>query len=71
MWPAAPPPRSICSPADALFVSALQCSDQLGAGQIQQAIAAPLRAFGSAGCARRGGRGDVRPAAVPGLPTAA
>jgi len=55
MWPAAPP-RSICSPADALlasalFVSTLQCSDDLSIGQIQQAITAALRAFGSAGCA--------------------
>jgi|HubBroStandDraft_6_1064221.scaffolds.fasta_scaffold912734_1 hypothetical protein len=57
MWPAAPP-RSICSPADALlasalFVSTLQCSDELSTGQIQQAIAAAVRAFGSAGCAGR------------------
>jgi hypothetical protein len=55
MWPAAHP-RSICSPADALFASALfvstlQCSDELSTGQIQQAITAALRAFGSAGCA--------------------
>lgn len=55
MWPAAHP-GSICSPADALFVSALfgstlQCSDELSTGQIEQAIAAALRAFGSAGCA--------------------
>jgi hypothetical protein len=52
MWPAAHP-SSICSPADALFVSALQRSDELGAGQIQLAIAAALRAFGAAGCAGR------------------
>jgi len=57
MWPAAHP-GSICSPADALFASALfvstlQCSEELSAGQIQQAIAAALRAFGSAGCAGR------------------
>ena len=55
MWPAAHP-GSICSPADALFASALfastlQCSDELSTGQVEQAIAAALRAFGSAGCA--------------------
>ena len=58
MWPAAHP-RSSCSSADALFVSALQCTDEfrcsgeLSTGQIQEAIAAALRAFGSAGCAGR------------------
>jgi len=52
MWPAAHP-RSFGSSADALFVSALQCSDDLGAGQIQLAIAAALRAFGATGCAGR------------------
>jgi hypothetical protein len=52
MWPAAHP-SSTYSPADALFVSALQCSDELRTGQIQLAIAAALRAFGSAGCAGR------------------
>ncbi len=58
MWPAAHP-RNSCSFADALFVSALhcsgelECSDELSAGQIQHAIAAALRAFGSVGCAGR------------------
>lgn len=91
MWPAAHP-RSICSPADALFtsalfVSALQCSDELSTGQIQQAVAAAVRAFGAAGCAGRVAQefGDhpdtavtrmrwarsVAAAASPGLPVAA
>jgi hypothetical protein len=39
--------------ADALFVSALQSSDELGAGQIRQAIAAAVGAFGYSGCAGR------------------
>jgi hypothetical protein len=39
--------------ADALFVSALQRSDELSAGQIRQAIAAAVGAFGYSGCAER------------------
>jgi hypothetical protein len=39
--------------ADALFVSALQRSDELSAGQIRQAIAAAVGAFGGLGCAER------------------
>jgi len=39
--------------ADALFVSALQRSDELSAGQIRQAIAAAVGAFGCLGCAER------------------
>jgi hypothetical protein len=39
--------------ADALFVSALQCSDELSAGQIRQAITAAVGAFGYSGCAGR------------------
>src|SRR5579859_3439116 len=41
------------SEADALFVSALQRSDELSAGQIRQAIAAAVGAFGYSGCAGR------------------
>lgn len=37
----------------ALFASALQCSDDLSAGQIRQAIAAALDGSGAAGCAGR------------------
>jgi hypothetical protein len=39
--------------ADALFVSALQRSDELSAGQIRQAVAAAVGAFGYCGCAER------------------
>jgi|SRR5215472_7811991 len=37
--------------ADALFVAALQRSDELSTGQVRQAIATAVRAFGSRGCA--------------------
>ena len=39
--------------ADALFASALQRSDEPSAGQVSQAIAAAVRAFGARGCAAR------------------
>jgi hypothetical protein len=39
--------------ADALFVSALQCSDEPSAMQVRQAIAAATRALGDLGCAAR------------------
>ena len=39
--------------ADALFASALQCSDEPTALQVRQAIAATTRAFGDLGCAAR------------------
>jgi len=39
--------------ADALFASALQCSDEPTARQVRQAIAAATRAFGDLGCAAR------------------
>jgi hypothetical protein len=39
--------------ADALFTSALQRSDQPSAAQVDQAIAAAVRAFGARGCAAR------------------
>ena len=38
--------------ADALFVSALQRSGEPSAGQVRQAVAAAVRAFGSRGCAQ-------------------
>jgi hypothetical protein len=41
------------SGADALFVSALQRSDDPNAGQIRQAIAAAIGAFDYSGCAGR------------------
>jgi hypothetical protein len=39
--------------ADALFASALQRSDELSPGQIRQAVAVALDAYGVAGCAGR------------------
>ncbi len=39
--------------ADALFASALQCSDAPSAGQVRQAIDAAVREFGCSGCAGR------------------
>ena len=39
--------------ADALFVSALQRSEEPSAVQVHQAIAAAIRAFGARGCAAR------------------
>jgi hypothetical protein len=39
--------------AEALFVSALQRSGEPTAGQVRQAVAGTVRAFGSRGCAER------------------
>jgi hypothetical protein len=39
--------------ADALFVSVLQRSDRPSAGQVKQAVAAAMDAFGDLGCAAR------------------
>ncbi len=39
--------------ADALFVSALQRGDHLGAREVRQAVAAAVGAFGQRGCAGR------------------
>jgi hypothetical protein len=39
--------------ADALFVSTLQRSDEPTAGQVQRAVTAAVRTFGSRGCAER------------------
>ena len=39
--------------ADALFVSALQRSDNPSTGQVRKAIAAAVRAHGGRGCAQR------------------
>jgi len=45
-------PRSVRAlQADALFVSALQRSDELNASQIWRAVVAALTAYGGAGCA--------------------
>jgi hypothetical protein len=53
MRPAAHYPSTESCEADALFVSALQRSDELSAGQIRQAVAAAVGAFGYSGCAER------------------
>jgi hypothetical protein len=39
--------------ADALFASMLQRSDGSSAGQVREAVAAAIRAYGSQGCAER------------------
>ncbi len=39
--------------ADAVFLSGLQRRDELTAGQVRQAVAAAIRAFGCSGCAGR------------------
>jgi hypothetical protein len=39
--------------ADAVFVSGLQRRDEPSAGQVRQAVAAAVRAFGYSGCAGR------------------
>jgi hypothetical protein len=39
--------------ADALFVSVLQGSDKADPGQVREAIAAAVRAYGGGGCAQR------------------
>ena len=47
-------PRSVRAlQADALFVSALQRSDELNASQIWRAVAVAVTAYGGAGCAER------------------
>ena len=46
-------PRTSAVWADALFVSMLQRCDGPSAGQVRQAGAAAMRAYGSRGCAER------------------
>lgn len=53
MWPAKYSVSIRTLRADALFVSALQRSDEPSVDQVQQAITAAVRAFGRAGCAER------------------
>ena len=53
MWPAKYSVSIGTLGADALFVSALQRSDEPSVDQVQQAITAAVRAFGRAGCAER------------------
>ena len=53
MWPVMPCLSSSAFQADAIFASALQRTDKPGAGQVRQAVAAAIRAFGYSGCAER------------------
>ena len=53
MWPAMDFRNVPALQASALFASALQCSDEPSAGQIRQAVAAAVSAFGYPGCAER------------------
>jgi hypothetical protein len=51
MWPVMPCLSSSAFRADAIFVSGLQRGDEPSAGQVRQAVAAAIRAFGYSGCA--------------------
>jgi hypothetical protein len=53
MWPVMPCLSTDAFQADALFASALQRGDKPSAGQVRQAVAAAIRAFGYSGCAER------------------
>jgi hypothetical protein len=55
--------------AGALFASVLQCSDNPGAGQVREAVAAAVRAYGGLGCVQRVA-GVRRPAGGRGGPDA-
>jgi hypothetical protein len=51
MWPVMTCLSSSACQADAIFVSGLQRGDEPSAGQVRQAVAAAIRAFGYSGCA--------------------
>ena len=53
MWPVTPYLSTDAFRADAVFASGLQRSDEPSAGQVRQAVAAAIRAFGYCGCAER------------------
>jgi hypothetical protein len=53
MWPVMAYLSVIAFRADAVFVSGLQRCDKPSAGQVRQAVATAIRAFGSSGCAGR------------------
>src|SRR6266700_7270608 len=53
MWLPMRHPGISASWADALFVSALQRSDDPSTGQVRNAIAAAVREFGGQGCAEQ------------------
>ena len=48
-----PHPTISATRADALFASALQCSDHPGPGQVRRAIAVAVARYGDSGCAAR------------------
>ena len=53
MWPSIYPRNIRALQGEALFVSALQRSEELRVSQIRQAITGTLDAYGDAGCAGR------------------
>ena len=53
MWPVMAYLSVSAARADAVFVSGLQRRDQPSAGQVRQAVATAVRAFGCSGCAGR------------------
>ena len=53
MWPVMAYLSVVAVRADAVFVSGLQRCDEPSAGQVRQAAAAAIRAFGGSGCAGR------------------
>ena len=53
MWPVMPYLSIGACQADAIFASELQRCDEPSAGQVRQAVAAAIRAFGYSGCAER------------------
>ena len=53
MWPVMPYLSIGACQADAIFASGLQRGDEPSTGQVRQAVAAAIRAFGYSGCAER------------------
>ena len=53
MWPVMAYLSIVAFKADAVFVSRLQRRDEPNAGQVRQAAATAIRAFGCSGCAER------------------
>jgi hypothetical protein len=53
MWPVMPDSSIGASQADATFASVLQRGDEPSVGQVRQAVAAAICAFGYSGCAER------------------
>ena len=53
MWPVIPDSSIGASQADAVFASWLQRGDEPSVGQVRQAVAAAIHAFGYSGCAER------------------